>query len=115
MRDLEPGLAHDGVAEQDQIQVECAGCAFEWPGATVLRLDGQQQIEQLSRRERGLTDQDSVEIEGLRLQSLAFGFSLDEIGKKWRREVWGERIGCKGNRGAAIAHVAAKRNDGAGR
>ena len=92
MRHLEPRLVRDGVAEQDQVQIERPGSAPERADTPVLRFDLQQQVEQLSRRERGFADERGVQVERLRFQALSFRLGFDEIGEDWRREMRREPI-----------------------
>lgn len=114
MRDHQSRIVQLRLAVQDQVEVERAGRAGEWPLPAPGALDRQQAVEHLTGWKIGVTDGGAVQKPGLIADTNRRGVDpgrVREVGEEFAETRDGE-----GEGGIAVAQVAAKRDgDGSGR
>jgi hypothetical protein len=109
VRHLQIGFVDHLVTQQHQIQIERTRRASVGTLTPAFPLDLEQQAQEIARAEGRFADEYCVQIVRLVCGvGNAFGFGLDEVGDRQRRDEWCEAIGGKQNRCAAIAEVAAQ-------
>src|SRR4030095_8980857 len=76
--------------------------------AAELALDVEEYLKQIARLERGMADDDGVQIGRLILEPLPFRFGFDEIGDSRVAQQDAEAIDGESEGGATVAEVAAQ-------
>ena len=113
MRHHQARLGQPFVAIQNQIEVQCSRGPGRRPPAPILALDLQQPVEQCSRRQTRVADDDAIQV--ARLVANADRCGVEPTGSSEIGEVRAETADREGEMGLAIAEIAPERDRDRGR
>jgi hypothetical protein len=108
MGNLQVGFVDDFVAEQHEVEVECAGRAGVPSFAAELALDRHQFLKQPRAIQRRRADDDGVQKQWLVLETFPFGMGFDNVREGNVREDARQSILSEGDRAVAVTEVAAE-------
>ena len=113
MRHLQARLGQPLVPIQNQVEIQCPGGARRRPLSPILALDRQQPVQQCSRRQTRVADDDAIQV--ARLVANADRCGVEPTGSAEIGEVRAETADREGEMGFAIAEIAPERDRDRGR